>query len=1085
MRRVLAAMWVVVFLVMGAMLTAGPVAGGAGQTFHVTSPDLCGGTGTFEQAVKDANASSGKDTIEFDAGLRVDASSCGRLHQGPGQYPIVATQAVDVVGNGARIEGNQVWIDASGATNPVTACPLSSAGHVWAAQSKGFIAVGELGKDNSGVDVSISGLDFDNLPSLAAAYENASLTLADSQAKRINSFNNDCHLTAIAGTTGADITLRNVGISDSHAPGVGSGENDILGLIEGVDGDLVLDRVTLDSNVQGRAVSWHNSAGVATAKIVSSKILDSGGLRLDANTSQIVNTAFYTHGQTPANRITTSRGATTIKASTLYWMQPVCQPACGVNGIGLQVTGTGTFDLSSSAIGAVATFPNSGPLLFGDKARFTSDDTTWVQQTANQSNAALQTILPKVLTGMPGLKAIDFGQLWVDAVTPILGSAGTPGVLVDSVLDGACPGGANALLSPIDGSCITADVLGNPRWDAGNGKRNIGAVQNVQSPHMTLDPAASITATSVPLSWNRPLDPASGPITAYQIFCAPAAGGPLQTYYVSGPDSLKATIPGLTPGKPYVFNVVGVNRVGPGPRSNEVTATPVGMVGIPGVTATGGNHQVVVTWTEPDFAGNPGPALYSVYYRKLGDPFWINGPFDLAERATTIRGLENGVAYEFGVVAQVADGNVSPQLGVGSATPTPGAGASVFVPIDPARVYDSRLAGPGGTPDPIPGNHGSRVMSVADAIDVVTGRVLQRNVVPAGASAVAFNLTATETQSRGWFAITPGDASTYSASTVNWAGGSEVIANGLTVKLASDRTVKVFNGSDQATDAVLDIVGYFIDPSQAGQVFHEITPTRVYDSRTAGPWGTPDPLAGGADRVLSVADGLTPPSQDIVPAGATAVAYNISAVDTSARGWFAVTPGDAATYRSSTLNWAGAGDVIDNGQLVKLDANRQIKVFNGYGPPTNLVVEVLGYFTPSVGATDGTYFHALDPVRAYDSRAAQPDPGAVAGGSTRRVAIADGRDITTGAVTVADVIPVGTPSIVYSITATDTTSRGWFSVTPGDVSDQLTTSINWPDAGDVVANGLTGAVDGQRTINVRSGSPSQTNLVIDLYGYFK
>ena len=160
------------------------------------------------------------------------------------------------------------------------------------------------------------------------------------------------------------------------------------------------------------------------------------------------------------------------------------------------------------------------------------------------------------------------------------------------------------------------------------------------------------------------------------------------------------------------------------------------------------------------------------------------------------------------------------------------------------------------------------------------------------------------------------------------------------------------------------------------------------------------------------------------------MAYNISAVDTSARGWFAVTPGDAATYRSSTLNWAGAGDVIDNGQLVKLDANRQIKVFNGYGPPTNLVVEVLGYFTPSVGATDGTYFHALDPVRAYDSRAAQPDPGAVAGGSTRRVAIADGRDITTGAVTVADVIPVGTPSIVYSITATDTTSRGWFSVTP-------------------------------------------------------
>ncbi|MFI0432931.1 MAG: hypothetical protein ACH36H_07285, partial [Candidatus Nanopelagicales bacterium] len=63
--------------------------------------------------------------------------------------------------------------------------------------------------------------------------------------------------------------------------------------------------------------------------------------------------------------------------------------------------------------------------------------------------------------------------------------------------------------------------------------------------------------------------------------------------------------------------------------------------------------------------------------------------------------------------------------------------------------------------------------------------------------------------------------------------------------------------------------------------------------------------------------------------------------------------------------------------------------------------------------------------------------------------------------------------------------RGWFSVTPGNVSNQLTASINWPRANTVVANGLTVAIDDNRTINARSGSPSQTDLVIDLYGYFK
>lgn len=1067
-----------------AALAAGP-AYAVGQTFTVTSPALCGGAGTFQQAVKDANASPGKDTIVFTAGLTASASPCATI-AGPDQFPIKATESVDIVGNGAKVVGDMTWVDFAGRVNNFLLCPASTAGMNWIQKSTGFLDVGEFGQDNSAVAVSVAGLSFDNLPELFQAYEKASLTLEDSTATNTMAFNELCDRPAIEGWAGANITLRNVSITESYAPRMSTDEGSTDALIRGGGGNLVLDRVFLGNNWQSQAVAWGKGAGAASVTIVSSKIIDSGGLRLDAATSQIVNTAFFNQDQHPTDRIVTDTGATSIKASSFYWTRPACSGTnCGVNGMGFWTPVAGTFDFATTAIGADETFPNSGPLLFGDTTKFTSDNRTWVQQTANQPNAEIQAILPQALTTFPGLDPSGGGLSWVDFLTPMLGIEQAPGVLIDAVPDAACPAGANALLNPLDGSCITSDVLGQPRWDTGNGARNIGAVQTVQSPHLTLDTAKVITETSVPLAWNRPADPASGPIVGYNVYYAPAGGGLQQVFYVPGPSSLTATIPGLTPGTPYVFTVAGVNQYGPGPRSNEVRATPVGDLASPVLTATPGSHEVRLFWTEPDLLGHPGPLSYDVVFRKKGEATWTTGPSALSARTTVITELINGVEYEFGVVATSPDQSHSPQVATATATPSGGVGAAVFVPIEPARVYDSRIAGPGGTPNPIPGNHASRVMQVADAIDIVTGKVVQKDIVPAGATSVAFNLTATNTLDRGWFAITPGDAATYGASTVNWPGGQDVIANGLTVKIAPDRTVKVFNGAGQPTEAVLDIVGYFIAPGATGDVFHEITPTRVYDSRIAGPGGTPDPVPGRGNRVVSTANGIAPPTPDIVPVGATAVAYNISAVRTTSRGWFAVTPGDAATYRSSTVNWPGGGDVIDNGQFVKVDANRQIKIFNGSSDATDVVIEVLGYFTPDATATDGTYFHNLDPVRAYDSRVPAPNPGPVAGGTTRNVSVADGRSLTTGAVIAPDVIPTGARSIAYNITAAATTSRGWFSVTPGDVTNQLTATVNWPAGNEVVANGLTVAIDEQRTINVRSGSSSQTDLVIDLYGYFR
>ena len=324
----------------------------------------------------------------------------------------------------------------------------------------------------------------------------------------------------------------------------------------------------------------------------------------------------------------------------------------------------------------------------------------------------------------------------------------------------------------------------------------------------------------------------------------------------------------------------------------------------------------------------------------------------------------------------------------------PSAGQTVYVPIDPTRVCDTRLARPGASVAPVPGG-GSITFDLDKGINVQTGQIVKNDVIPADATAVAYNITAINTSSRGWFAVMPPSEASASASSINWPDAGQVVANGLTVKSGPERQTKVQNGAATATDMAFDVVGYFIDPAKAvtpGQLFHPMTPQRVFDSRTSGPGGTPDPIQPGDQnsRVVRVNQPL--------PADAKAVAYNIVAVDTPARGFFAVTPGDVVTYDASTINWAGPGYVIANGQFSKIANDGTIRVFNGSSLPTNAIIDITGYFTDEASSFSGNYFFPIVPARAYDSRAPQPQPGALNGGSSINVSLADGRNLTTGAV---------------------------------------------------------------------------------------
>ncbi len=132
--------------------------------------------------------------------------------------------------------------------------------------------------------------------------------------------------------------------------------------------------------------------------------------------------------------------------------------------------------------------------------------------------------------------------------------------------------------------------------------------------------------------------------------------------------------------------------------------------------------------------------------------------------------------------------------------------AGSYHPITPARVFDSRLAAM-----PSSGKfraNTNRVIDARDARHVETGKVVARNVVPPGATAITYNLTVTNTDGPGYVFLAPGNATQITASSINYAAPGTTIANGGTVKLDAQRRLKAFCAVG-GTDVIVDVTGYY------------------------------------------------------------------------------------------------------------------------------------------------------------------------------------------------------------------------------------------------------------------------------------
>jgi len=179
-------------------------------------------------------------------------------------------------------------------------------------------------------------------------------------------------------------------------------------------------------------------------------------------------------------------------------------------------------------------------------------------------------------------------------------------------------------------------------------------------------PTLTVTAgnSKVTLSWTVPISNGAA-ITNYSIYRGTTSVGEILyvTGYTGGTSWVATNI---TVGTRYYYMVRAVNAGGEGPRSNEKNIIAGASPSVPtGLTASGGNAQVILRWSAPTSGGTP--VQYNIYRFDSQ-----TGTYTLIALPTTREyidtGLTNGHKYWYKINAQNSYG-VSGNTTAISATP--------------------------------------------------------------------------------------------------------------------------------------------------------------------------------------------------------------------------------------------------------------------------------------------------------------------------------------------------------------------------------------------------------------------------------
>jgi len=501
---------------------------------------------------------------------------------------------------------------------------------------------------------------------------------------------------------------------------------------------------------------------------------------------------------------------------------------------------------------------------------------------------------------------------------------------------------------------------------------------------------------------------------------------------------------GVTWGDPYidfVGNVNGVEGFSPGdgygvyyqPIANVVTQVGYTMVAQTGWTTASIDAEVesgspVVVWI--DFRSLASGVGYPTSTWTAFDGRQI--PYTLHEHAVTVLGVFPGRSV---TLLDVFSGNqytytedqfaamLSTFGGMGVAVGP----AVVHPPAYPVVSALSPTAGPvtGGQSVTVTGTGFTPSMTVTLGPTPVT---------PAAVTSAAFTFT------------TPAEAAGYAQLKVTTAGGSNPVNAG----------------------------GGYIYTGLAKYV--ALTPFRIWDTRAR----TCVQCSGGrltTGQIRSVqmtgVAGLRV-GADPVPATATAIVVNVTAVSSTTGGLLTIYPAGTGRPLASNLNF-GPGAITPNlvtvalGQANAADGNREIYIYNPIGS-VDVVMDVEGYFAPDAASDPTGQFHSIAPLRVCDTRAHQSANSCNGnGGGEHRLG--------AGAVMKVNVsgLPTGVHGAIASIPSDGTAQAAVLNLTAvqGTVSTYL--SVFPPQA-----NGACATSAATSTINLLPGAVEANRVIVSL-----
>ena len=260
------------------------------------------------------------------------------------------------------------------------------------------------------------------------------------------------------------------------------------------------------------------------------------------------------------------------------------------------------------------------------------------------------------------------------------------------------------------------------------------------------------------------------------------------------------------------------------------------------------------------------------------------------------------------------------------------AGAGLYNPIAPIRVAGTPAAG-----TPI-GPNATIPVTVAGG---TTG-------VPASATAVVVNLTASGGTAASYLSAYAAGATPATTSSVNFLAG-QTVANRDIVNVGTGGAISVFNLAGNVNVDV-DVDGYY---GATGATFTPLAaPVRVTDTRAGTALNGTSIASGGTEtfNLTTAASGI--------PAGSTSVAANFTVVPGAAPGYIQVFPTGQATPTgtavTSDVNWPASSGPVANFTQANTAGTTvgSVQVYNlNSGSPIDLVIDAFGYFTGGTTAT--------------------------------------------------------------------------------------------------------------------------------------